>query len=920
MCPAQASLGDDKPFPKRPDTDDEWCSQLIDLMSVPGYPNVYLLGAFAKYVTIYAQQVRALNLVAALVRAGRLSARSRVGVIGGGIAGMTVAAAAAVVGAGNVSVFEREPSVMRLQRNCEKRFVHPHIYDWPSPRAMDINAGLPIMNWEANTAANVVSQLEKAWHETQLRVGARLNKPVCGIAEIKLSPGDGTPKTLLIDQTECQFDVLIFAIGFGRETPAFGLSYWSDDELGASEHEGNNQRWLVSGIGDGALTDLMRLCIRDFQHAKILAAVDVTTRDQIGAQLLEAELKGEAREAAFREAAKRVGADLKKTISFRSIGSVQLNDRARELFEPHSSILNRMITAWLLENQRFEIVSGDLDRSEHNTDGHSIDVHLNGHPTITVDRLVERHGPTRPLDSQPWLQDIAASAAQRGRTWRIAHKQDDWTREPKYDDLFALDKITRASSRLTVDFGDEIGCVVVTGHGEIIDPNLAYRVEQALGRLGGAKGTERYAPGRALATKPEHLRLEDLLQTSALYERTVRALCASEIAVFDVTGYQSAMMLLLGIRSVVRRGVTVVVTQDESRVVHFNIASLNPLSVAGDLVGDLAKAFESGFAGLVASGDRYLDLPAYDPVRALGGDYRIRAPETEILMLRWFDDQYEKTVGDPIVRSHLEDTYKSADIITTLDSRSPQLVDQRLYAALRRTRLCVADWTASRPSVFFESGVRLAVSEHHPLFIICEEKPRKWKDNSSPWPERNDPWIPALEKLFGLTRFGPSDPSPLGKRIKAYSKDPIASARGALLSPGRTYAAVCEAIDRAREPGGSTVQSFLLGQADHLAGPGGVDEGDVPVLYGDVLKEQVRRAAVEHSLAAWYYHLGRFKILEKMESNEIERTDPQLEALEQIGSKLSARFRNVSEEFAPFRTEVVGILKKIRNYKNRKDH
>jgi hypothetical protein len=148
----------------------------------------------------------------------------------------------------------------------------------------------------------------------------------------------------------------------------------------------------------------------------------------------------------------------------------------------------------------------------------------------------------------------------------------------------------------------------------------------------------------------------------------VRALCASEIAVFDVTGYQSAMMLLLGIRSVVRRGVTVVVTQDESRVVHFNIASLNPLSVAGDLVGDLAKAFESGFAGLVASGDRYLDLPAYDPVRALGGDYRIRAPETEILMLRWFDDQYEKTVGDPIVRSHLEDTYKSADIITTLDS------------------------------------------------------------------------------------------------------------------------------------------------------------------------------------------------------------------------------------------------------------
>jgi hypothetical protein len=826
-----------------------------------------------------------------------------------------------VAGAGSVSVFEREPSLMRLQRNCEKRFVHPHIYDWPSPRAMDNNANLPIMNWEANSAAHVAGQLEAAWNETRQFVGERLNNPVCGVGDIKLLSGDRTPPILLIDQVEHRFDVLILAVGFGVESPDRGFSYWSDDDLGASEHEKNRQRWLVSGIGDGALTDLMRLCIRDFQHAKVLAEVHETTRDQVGAHLLKAELEGKNREAAFRQAAKQVDADLKKAIGFRSIGSVQLNDRSRELFEPYSSILNRLITAWLLENKRFEIVSGDLDRTELNKDGHSIDVQFKDRSAITIDRLVERHGPKRPLESQPWLQNVATGALPRSRMWRVARKQDDWTREPNYEGLFAFDATARASSRLTVDFGDEIGCVVLTGRDEITDPDLAYRVEQALGRLHAAKGTERYAPGRQLAIRPEHLRLEEVLQSPALYERTVRALCASEIAVFDLTGYQSAIMLLLGVRSAVRRGVTVAVTQDEHPVVPFNIASLNPVKAVGDFVGDLAKAVESGFAGLVASGARYLDLPAYDPVRALGEDYRIRGPETEILMLRWFDEQYGSTVGDPIVRSHLVDTFgKSADIITTLDSRSPQLVEQRLYAAIRRTRLCIADWTASRPSVFFESGVRLAVSEHHPIFILCKEKPKKWKDDNSKWPRREDPWIPALEKLFGLTRFSPSDPTPLREQIAAYSQDPIASARGKLLSPGRTYAVVCEAIDRAKEPGGSTVQSFLLDQADLLAGPSAVDEGDVPVLYGEVLKEQVRRAAVEHLLAAWYYHLGRFKIIEKMESKEIAPSDSQLEMLGQIGIKLSSRFRNVSEDFASFRDEVVAILKKVRAYqKNRKD-
>jgi hypothetical protein len=42
--PAAASPEDDKPFHPKPGTDDEWCAQFLDLMSVERHPNVFLLG------------------------------------------------------------------------------------------------------------------------------------------------------------------------------------------------------------------------------------------------------------------------------------------------------------------------------------------------------------------------------------------------------------------------------------------------------------------------------------------------------------------------------------------------------------------------------------------------------------------------------------------------------------------------------------------------------------------------------------------------------------------------------------------------------------------------------------------------------------------------------------------------------------
>jgi len=48
----------------------------------------------------------------------------------------------------------------------------------------------------------------------------------------------------------------------------------------------------------------------------------------------------------------------------------------------------------------------------------------------------------------------------------------------------------------------------------------------------------------------------DLVTSQEAYENAVSKLCQAKIAIFDVTHFEPAVMLLLGIRSVVRRGIT----------------------------------------------------------------------------------------------------------------------------------------------------------------------------------------------------------------------------------------------------------------------------------------------------------------------------------------------------------------------------
>ncbi len=75
--------------------------------------------------------------------------------------------------------------------------------------------------------------------------------------------------------------IVILAIGFGRESArADYQTYWQDSPLN-SEQEGR-LKWLVSGFGDGALTDLMRLCVKHFRHVDFVESF-AQDRDLAGA-------------------------------------------------------------------------------------------------------------------------------------------------------------------------------------------------------------------------------------------------------------------------------------------------------------------------------------------------------------------------------------------------------------------------------------------------------------------------------------------------------------------------------------------------------------------------------------------------------------------------------------------------------------
>ena len=142
---------------------------------LPDHP-LYLVGIFARGVTVYSQQIRAFNSIWALVEQGILACKLKedapdpgalsIAIIGGGFAGLTAAAALIKKGVhADITIFEQRDTLLPLQHGSDTRWLHPRIYNWPADDSESAVADLPLLNWTAARASDVAAQILLEWSE-----------------------------------------------------------------------------------------------------------------------------------------------------------------------------------------------------------------------------------------------------------------------------------------------------------------------------------------------------------------------------------------------------------------------------------------------------------------------------------------------------------------------------------------------------------------------------------------------------------------------------------------------------------------------------------------------------------------------------------------------------------------------------------
>jgi hypothetical protein len=362
----------------------------------------FILGCFDQRVTLYSQQVRALNLIFSLLEEQRIVPGDEILVIGAGVAGLTAAAAAALSGC-KVTLLEKEQDVLPILRGNHTRWLHPNIYDWPRTGSHSPDARLPVLNWQAGLADAVCAQLLAEWNAV---VAKRHIKTFLSTKDINLAATDCSWRS---GGFQCgSFKTVILAVGFGIEAPMEQVpvrSYWANDDLHQMPYGRTCISYLVSGCGDGGLIDVLRLRLRDFRHDKVLDEILTHTTKEIEDRLQEIDKNARAKANPAKELtagyrALELPTELIAAVKgrLRTDTAVTLNGRDIYPFGLGSCIFNRFLVHVLFQCDPTLGYKAGLARTV-SADGGSFKVSFDGGVPEVYDQVVCRHGPKSALEA-----------------------------------------------------------------------------------------------------------------------------------------------------------------------------------------------------------------------------------------------------------------------------------------------------------------------------------------------------------------------------------------------------------------------------------------------------------------------------------------------------------------------------------------
>lgn len=405
---------------------DEEIDDVVVSMQPHSQTPIYVLGCFARRVTLYSQQVRALNLIYALKQRGKLGQGLHLGIIGGGAAGLTAAVLAAYYGC-KVTVFEEHAEPLPFFTGNGTRWLHPHIYDWPAADSLNDDAGLMILNWRAGLADEVADQLIKQWEPLKESYGIRFEHSVKKLQVedllVKWEKASGG------DDVE-YFDALIVAVGFGLERNTSNQqvkvkSYWRNDSLhqfyfGSERVSQWKKDILISGSGDGGLIDLLRTGLKRFRHQRIVKefGLDQDFNPELRKQLLQIEqqvcdqarpgrwLIGQysniysdytfVRETLMQRVKERRRPDTNVYLNVTSLDN---------LYSLNACALNRFLLSCMIKAGQVKLVTGKINPADitRQEDGRFTipQTSSQGETPASFDNIILRHGPVPALKTFP---------------------------------------------------------------------------------------------------------------------------------------------------------------------------------------------------------------------------------------------------------------------------------------------------------------------------------------------------------------------------------------------------------------------------------------------------------------------------------------------------------------------------------------